>query len=214
MQRAVHSFSMKIFGIILCFFFVSCSLFKTSNHLSSNLKENIHKVCLNSSGKGRLVVEGQKYIFSYESALKEMEQKWLMSFNFPLYGEEYIELEWSNDQKIKHYFSFEGRILKEQRGISPGELEVFFETWAQFLYEVIKMKEDKASELSFKWAVKKKELVAQKDLKKQQTQISIHFKNLVDDQYFGRYDIIMRHKNGRMPFKIEAIVRKCLEKAL
>lgn len=158
-----------------------------------------------------MIVQNQKYIFSYESALKEKEHKWLMAFNFPLYGQEHIELDWSDSKKLKQYFSFEDKILKEQDGISPENLELFFTTWSEFLLEVIKLKHSENISPSFEWITDNKQLVAKKFLKKNESMAIISFKNLVHDHYFGRYDIVMQQKNGEIPFKIEVVVRKCLE---
>tara|TARA_Y100000385_G_C12839843_1_gene528275 strand:+ start:66 stop:680 length:615 start_codon:yes stop_codon:yes gene_type:complete len=201
-------------SIVLLFLFTlsSCALFTTSN-LSKNLKNNIQKICISSTGKGRLVVEKQKYVFSYESALKEVEHKWLMAFNFPLYGHEHVELDWSEPNKLKQYFSFEDRILKEQQGVSPESLELFFATWSEFLLEVIQLKNNKRDKLNFNWEAKSKELIAKKDLGQSGSKAIVSFKNLVSNNYFGRYDIVMQQGNGDIPFKIEVVVRKCLEKA-
>lgn len=201
-------------SIVLLFLFTlsSCALFNTSN-LSKNLKNDIQKICISSTGKGRLVVEKQKYVFSYESALKEIEHKWLMAFNFPLYGQEHVELDWSEPNKLKQYFSFEDKILKEQQGVSPESLELFFATWSEFLLEVIQLKNNDKEIPKFKWEAKRKELVAKKVLAQTGSMAIVSFKNLVNNNYFGRYDIVMQQSNGDIPFKIEVVVRKCLEKA-
>lgn len=200
---------MKILVLLFIFTTSSCSLFKT-NTLSKNLQKNIQNICLSSTGKGRLVVEKQKYVFSYESALKEDEHKWLMAFNFPLYGQEHVELDWSEPGKLKQYFSFEDKILKQQQGVSPENLEIFFATWSEFLLEVIQLKNNNAKS-NFEWTTTNKELIAQKDLKLKGSKAVVSFKNLVNEKYFGRYDIVMQQENGEIPFKIEVVVRKCLE---
>ena len=59
----------------------SCSLFKSTN-LKSNLKDDVKNICLSSHGKGRLIIDDHKYVFSFDSGTKILENKWLMSFSF------------------------------------------------------------------------------------------------------------------------------------
>lgn len=203
---------MKNLGLLFLLLFSSCSLFKGAS-LSKDISKDINKICLNASGKGRLIVNGEKYVYSFESALRSEEHKWVMAFNFPLYGEEFVQLEWKpNENTVQHHFSFEDKILKQQKGISPEKLELFFTTWARFLYEVIKIKEGNQENLEFDWSVDKKELRAQKYLKDINLTAKVTFKNLVPENYFGRYDIAFQRENDDAGFKIESIVRKCLEK--
>lgn len=198
--------------IILFSFLTSCSLFH-KNTLSTRLSEDIQNVCLNAEGKGRLVIDGQKYIFSFESAMNQVENKWQMGFSFPIYGEEFLEIDWDENNKMKYVFSFEDKILKEQRGVSPEKLELFIKTWADLLQEIIHLQSKIATQTNYKWITSDKELSAQTKLKEDQSLVTITFKNLVDNNYFGRYDIVMQHNNEMHPFSVEFIVRKCLEVA-
>lgn len=203
---------MNYIGLFFLFIFSSCSLFKTG-HLDKEVSKDIKKVCLSAVGKGRLMVNGQKYVFSYESALRKNENSWVTAFNFPLYGEEFVQLEWRPDsKKFFHQFSFENKILKQQKGVSPEELETFFQIWAKFIYDVIQMKDGVNKGLSFKWSIEKRSLIATKRLENLDLDATISFKNILAAGYFGRYDIAMRRGDQEPTFKIESIVRKCLEK--
>ena len=201
---------MKIWPLLFILFFSSCSFIQTSQ-LSHNILKDVQKVCLSAEGRGRLILQDKKYTFSYESALRQEEKKWFMSFVFPIYGEEYVELEWTRDKKVQYQFSFEQKLLKEQKGLSPEELEIFFETWTKFLHEIIQLKNNRLEKMNFLWISSDKTLIARQLLKDYQANVQIEFKNLVSDSYFGRYDIIMQHSNSLEKFRIEVIVRKCLE---
>lgn len=198
---------MKYFIIVSLLVLSSCAIFQKSV-LSENLSRDIKKVCLSSEGKGRIVINNQKYLFSYESALREEDKNWIMALNFPIYGEEYVQIDWQNNI-LQHEASFESKMLKDQKGLSPEKLELFLKSWGQFLHEIILLKSNQEKSKNFNWDLGTKELKATSEL--QNNEVQIIFKNLVDDKYFGRYDITTQSQNAKSLFKIEVIVRKCLE---
>jgi hypothetical protein len=115
---------------------------------------------LSAEGRGRLILDNKKYTFSYQSALKQEEQKWFMSFVFPIYGEEYVELDWGTKNDVQYQFSFEEKLLKEQKGLPPEELELFFETWAKFLHEIIQLKNNRMQKMNFSLLILKGDVTA------------------------------------------------------
>lgn len=194
--------------LLLLFIISSCALFQ-SPKLSQDLQKDIQKVCLSSEGKGRIIVNSQKYVFSYESALRDEEQNWVMALNFPIYGEEYVEIDWKQE-KMKHTVSFENKLLKDQRGLSPEKLELFLKSWGEFLHEIILLKQNKLEKSHYNWELGSKQLMASKNVG--DSKVKISFKNLVEEKHFGRYDIATHYQDSKNLFKIEVIVRKCLEK--
>jgi hypothetical protein len=201
----------KSLSVFALFILSSCSLFTTKN-LSQDFRKDIHKVCLSADGKGRLLVEEQKHVFSFESDLQQAQGQWIMALNFPLYGSESILLDWDEKGKYHYKFSFEDKIMRREKGISPQLLELFFATWGEFLFEMVRLKQNQNFSPNFLWSSSDKELSAQTMLKKVNANIKISFKNLTPEGHFGRYDIIMQHADGKIPFGVEMIVRNCLEK--
>ena len=132
-----------------------------------------------------------------------------MALNFPIYGEEYVEIDWKQE-KMKHTVSFENKLLKDQRGLSPEKLELFLKSWGEFLHEIILLKQNKLEKSHYNWELGSKQLMASKNVG--DSKVKISFKNLVEEKHFGRYDIATHYQDSKNLFKIEVIVRKCLEK--
>jgi len=198
--------------IIIPFFLIiltSCSLFNQKS-LTQNLSKDIEKVCLDASGRGRLIINDHKYVFSFESLLSANEHKWIMGLNFPVYGEEVLEVSWDENQKVDFTASFENRVLKEKKGVDPELLNIFLENWSKLVYEIISLKNGNKTNESFSWSTNPRELVVE-------TKIidiglaKIKFQNLTTSNYFGRFDVVLQNKNKENAYKVEMIVRKCLK---
>lgn len=193
--------------IVILFFFTSCAIFN-SPRLSPNVFNASEKVCLNADGNGRLNVQGHKYVFGHETLMDQEENKWIMSLNFPIYGQELIELDLSKDSsELKQ--KIEERILSEKRGVDPVRLNLFITHLGSFLKELVALKNKKQIKNKFTWKVNKNELTA--TLKSDKNLIYAKFYNL-NEKYFGKmdfsYDAI---GNPQDNLKIELIVRQCLD---
>ncbi len=63
-----------------------------STNTSEYLKSQFKKICLESSGKGRIEVVGSKYTFGYESQLNRPHNSFDLALDFPIIGETKVEL--------------------------------------------------------------------------------------------------------------------------
>ena len=192
---------------LLLFVFVSCSLFKVSN-LSDDIVLESKRVCLNADGNGRLLIQGHKYVFGFETLFDEENSTWQMALNFPLYGEEFIELS-LNDKNTEFNQRLEDKILKERKGVNPILLHQFMTSWAQFLKELIHLQRNEQVILQahYSWRVENNKLKASRKTKLHN--IDADFYN-AQDEFFSRMDFSLRTEQSRDPMQIELIVRKCL----
>lgn len=192
--------------LVLSLFF-SCSLFKLSK-LSEDVVQESKRVCLNADGNGRLMIQGHKYVFGFETLWEEQELKWQMALNFPLHGEEFIELSLA-DKDLEFKQRLEDKILKERKGVDPVLLHQFMSAWARLLREVIYMQQNAKliSPAQYVWRVQNNQLKTRR--KARDYIINADFYN-VEATYFSRMDFALRPKQTETPIKIELIVRKCL----
>jgi hypothetical protein len=197
-------------NILLFFLFTSCSVFKTKR-ISKDLNQEIQNVCLDSYGAGRIIVNKHKYVFRFDTALSMEDHKWMMGLNFPIYGEEVFEFEWDNDGALKYKASFEQRILQDKSGVDPEKLEIFLKKWSEFINEVIQLQYTKNYSAKYKWKLTSKFLQATSKINKSNT-VKIVFQNKTSAGHFGRFDIMLHDDKHEDNFKLEMIVRKCLEK--
>lgn len=177
------------------------------------------KICLNAQGKGRFLIDGQKHIFSYQSHFSEQDLKWETLIDFPLYGRESVELEWSFvENKAKYQASYEQALLKNSQNLNPALLDSATQMWLAFFEDMLRSrgliekevnKEDSRNS-PIEWRVKRKELSGQMSANGLPAQIE--FMNLVGSSYFGRFDFKVMNKAGEDQFGMELIVRDCLEK--
>lgn len=192
--------------LIILFFISSCALFRQQN-LSKNVLKASQNVCLNADGNGRLEIYGHKYVFGAETLYDAKDYRWAMSLNFPLYGQELIELQ-VNDPESEMIQNLEEKILREKKGVNPQNLQQMMIEWASFLKELIKIKSNdiKLSKTKFDWKVSKNNLyAASKTLK-------VKFSNF-NGSYFGKMDFTFNAERKMDKIsKIELIVRKCLNK--
>lgn len=93
----------------------ACSLLSNKSSLDSlEINDLLSQIQLTGSGKGRLGVKSQQYLFGFDSVLKE-NNDWIFAANIPLHGEEVmifsrLDLE---HERIESLESLEGRIEQE-----------------------------------------------------------------------------------------------------
>lgn len=83
------------------------------------------KICLSSSGKGRIEILNVKHTFSYESELKRAQNRFDMVLDFPVVGER--ELSLSLDPSVVNRTIKSSQItdlLKEQLGERPDQQRI------------------------------------------------------------------------------------------
>lgn len=190
---------------LICLLLTSCSLFEKKK-LSRDVPEVAKSICINSEGKGRLTVKGNKYIFSYESYLEEEQAKWQLVLDFPLRSEESFELDWSRDNKMRFKSTIDSKILRENKEINPKELDYFVSSIGYFLQDIIKLTGDKKKKLKNGWRVNKDTLVAMSRSKRGK----MEFTNLNSENYFGLMSVSYMGK-GKQKYKLDFIVRKCFK---
>ena len=103
------------FTLIFLFSLSACSLFKSQNIQDKKVTELVSYLQGEGEGKGRLGINQQQYLFSFDAILKE-NNDWLLAANIPLHGEEILVL--SNLKNEKADESREGLELRIERGIS------------------------------------------------------------------------------------------------
>jgi hypothetical protein len=69
----------------------SCSLFKSQNIQDKKITDLISILPGSGEGKGRLGINRQQYLFSFDALLKE-NNDWILAANIPLHGEEILML--------------------------------------------------------------------------------------------------------------------------
>ncbi len=200
---------MKILSLLCLFLVTSCSLLEQKK-VTSNIDNEIPKICLSASGRGRLIVSGHKFLFKFRSALEQDTNEWFMSLVFPLYGEESFSIEWDAQKVISYNATFENKILQDKKKVDPEALNSFLEKWAELVWEITRFKNQQKFDPNFEWSTTSKKLSAFKKLS-DKSSIKLEFKNLTAQGYFGRYDVFMRSELEDA-VKLELIVRKCLEK--
>ena len=201
---------MKILSLLCMVLMTSCSIFEQKK-VTSNIDKEIPKICLSASGRGRLMVSGHKFLFKFRSALERETNEWFMSLVFPLYGQESFSVEWDAEKIISYNATFENKILQDKKKVDPEALNAFLEKWAELVWEITKYKDKSNFSPKFNWVTTSKKLSAMKSLTKDSS-ITIEFKNLKPEGYFGRYDVFMRSESEEV-VKLELVVRKCLEVA-
>lgn len=192
--------------LTILFFISSCAIFRQQN-VSKNVYKASQNVCLNADGSGRLEIYGHKYVFGAETLYDAEDARWAMGLNFPLYGQELIELQ-INDPNSEMIQNLEEKILREKAGVNPKNLKNIMLEWASFLKELIKIKSNdlKLSKTKFDWKVSKNNLYA-----KSKT-LKVKFSNY-NGSYFGKMVLAFdAMSNSSKRSKIELIVRKCLDK--
>lgn len=92
----------RIFLSLSLILISSCSLFKTTDVQNKSKEELIAAVKIEGEGRGRLRVNNQQFVFSFESILTE-KFDWMLLASFPLHGEESLTFSKLNSEQ----FNFE-----------------------------------------------------------------------------------------------------------
>lgn len=191
----------------------SCSLFRFEE-ISQNIPLETKKICLSSTGKGRIEMKSGKYIFSYESALMNEEEKFIILLNFPIYGEEKFEINWESSlNKASDNSELEHRLLSSGEGIDPKLVQGFISLWSKYFEELIAIQTGtKFKKKSFKWEVKDQKLIASSQGP------SIEFISKADvanKDFFEHLTFEVQEKGQKLSstLKVELFVRECLEKS-
>lgn len=193
---------------------VSCATLNVAKNVDVATKS----VCLNADGQGRLNVDGHKYVFSFETLLDQREQKWVLAMDFPFHGQEVVELSLlgRNDSFMEKIYT---RAVSERANIDAAALDKFLHLWGKFLVELIDLQKNKKSikkksKLLFNWRVSDNKLSADRKLNKDQIVTSSFYQlsKLETKKVFTRMDFALHDlKKSEDVYKIELIVRKCLE---
>ncbi len=194
------------FALIMTFFLTSCSLFKITK-VSKDLSVSSQKICLSSSGKGRLKVKGSKYIFSYESGLQDHQNSWKLALDFPLRKTEVFEVDWSDVKNVKYTSTIEDKILRENRGVNPKSIEAFVTNVGSLLKEILIQKSGKSEEQSqFEWQASGNTL----NVTLKNTKFNATFTNIVSGRYFGLMSLNYVDSTNE-GYSLDLIVRNCIE---
>lgn len=196
---------MKISLLFVVFILSSCSVFK-ARKLSRDVSENAKKICLSGNGKGRLEVQDQKYVFSYESLMEEELARWTLILDFPLHNQEELKLDWSKANKVEFTTSIEEKILKENRHVNPTQLDKYIQNLGSFLKEVIDLANSKQVKSAYSWEIKQKSFVA---VSKNKAFIA-EFKQLTSQNYFGLMSLSYQIEDEQS-YKMDFVVRNCAE---
>lgn len=184
----------------------SCSLFKTHT-VDRDLSQSTKRICLSSEGKGRLVVQNRKYIFSYDSILEKKLAHWELALNFPLRKTETFKLDWSKSGKVDFTSTIEEKLLKENKNLDPRSIEEFTSGLGNLLEEIIKLRTaKKLKSKKFSWSSSKKSLIA----KSRNKSFNAVFTNLGPNGHFGLMRLSYQN-SGDQAYKMDLVVRKCLE---
>lgn len=100
-----------------------------------NSHQNFEKICVESTGKGRIELVSSKYIFSYESAFNKKQNIFHLVLDFPVVGERMINF--SLDPRLANKKAINSEItdfLKKQLGSGSNIQEVAQAIDAFFIY--------------------------------------------------------------------------------
>jgi hypothetical protein len=183
----------------------SCSIFNAGK-LSRDIENNIQKICLSGSGKGRLTVQNRTYVFGYDSLLEEDLAKWTLALDFPMRNQELFKLDWSKGNKTIFETSIEEKILKENKHVNPKHLDQYIQKLGLFLKEAIDAKAGKTKNSKFEWETAKKSIIATDDKKL----FTAEFKQLTSGNYFGLMAIRYQFERNQS-FKMDFVVRNCAQ---
>lgn len=90
--------TLRLYLIVIAIILSSCAGLKPLEVQEINLKNLIAKTCLNFEGKSRIELSPNRFVGGIESLLNS--QGWKMILSFPFYGEELMELDWSQYDSV------------------------------------------------------------------------------------------------------------------
>lgn len=195
--------------ILFLFIVVSCQTYQLTQS-TEKLKDGI---CLNATGKGRIIVKDQKQVFSFESFFNPAELTLDLDLTFPVYGTETVSVNYiGTESRYEIDSSFERRMLREQKELNPDLIDSFLNLWAEFYEDLLVQKKLTPKDLGtiFSWDKGKDELLAQAQLNSYSAKFK--FLYLSESGFFERMDIETSGQNPGDKIKLELIVRKCLRK--
>lgn len=188
-----------------------CALFSVPQ--DTQIEERSKATCLNSTGKGRFSFQGHQHIFSFRSFYFPEELKWRLFIDFPAYGGEELNAVWSFERgDVLVDESYEKVLLANSQNLDPYLLDQARLVWKSFFLDYLIA----TNSLSVKsspivWKSERSELVGNFSSRNYRTLIGL--KNLTQDGYFGLMDFALYGpKQAESLFRIELVVRSCLEK--
>ena len=116
--------------ILLC----SCSKFSSkrssSDKLTPEITKSLKNICFDSTGKGRVNVGKEKYLFHYQSQFVDGGKKWGLAIRLPLFGEEVLFIDQTSlPPKLSgnFYHRIRGSFAKNPWGIEKVAAQDFFD---------------------------------------------------------------------------------------
>lgn len=194
---------------LILFFLFSCQTAK----LTGSLKEAKKNICKSMRGKGRIVVAGQKQVFSFQTEYDPESLHYNLNLTFPIHGTESVEVEYIQelDKPFKISSSFEQRMLRQKEGANPQLINSFLSIWANFFEELLIFDEviSENRDINFNWVQQNNELLGKVAWKNYFAQFD--FKYPSTEGHFERVDVLVRSDNSEEEIILQLIVRKCLE---
>lgn len=105
----------RIYLIFFVLLFTSCSLFKSQNIQDEKIENLISYLQGTGEGKGRLGINQQQYLFSFDALLKD--NNWILAANIPLHGEEILMLQDLKKETVNEAEK-DGLEIRIEQGIS------------------------------------------------------------------------------------------------
>jgi len=161
----------RIFLSITLLIFSSCSLFKTTDIQTQSTEELMAAIKIEGEGRGRLRINDQQFVFSFDSLLTD-DHSWILAANFPLHGEE--SLTFSNLKSEKFSIDDDQLALRMEEGIrqylvskkkNPKNSRAIFIEMRKFVrFALAKRLNLKQDSSMYEIEVKKQELLIKKQL--------------------------------------------------
>lgn len=106
----------RIYLLILLLTVNACSFFKNQNLQDKSIQDLITSLQGTGEGKGRLGINRQQYLFSFDALLNE-NKDWILAANIPLHGEEVLKLQNLSEEKVEEAMK-DGLEIRIQHGLS------------------------------------------------------------------------------------------------
>ncbi|MBA2404285.1 MAG: hypothetical protein H0V66_05900 [Bdellovibrionales bacterium] len=106
----------RTYPFLILLLFTSCALFKSQNIQDKKVEELVSYLQGIGEGKGRLGINQQQYLFSFDAVLKD-NSDWILAANIPLHGEEVLMLK-DLKQEEAPVVEGDGLELRIEQGIS------------------------------------------------------------------------------------------------
>lgn len=106
----------RIFLLTLLLAVNACALFKSQNIQDKKIEDLISYLQGTGEGKGRLGINKQQYLFSFDALLNQ-NHDWILAANIPLHGEEVLKLQDLKQEEVDEAMK-DGLEIRIQQGIS------------------------------------------------------------------------------------------------